>query len=227
VKKFHLSLTKQIFIGLALGRHRWRLTIHYFLDDHPHAKEQTIQWVRVLSRVFLSLIKMIIAPLLFSTLVVGIAGAGTVKEVGRIGLKALIYFEIVTTLALFIGLGAVNLTKPGHWRQSALGAEHRGEGDCGAGQQDDAAGSHRDDLPHRASSRRWPRTTCSRYVVFSLIFAVALGAIGEKGASGARLLRIALRGDVQVYEQHYALRAVGVGASHGGDRREQGAWRLA
>lgn len=66
-----------------------------------------------LSDIFLRLIKSIVAPLLFGTLVYGIAGTGSVKTMGRIGLKAIVYFEIITTLALFIGLGAVNLTKPG------------------------------------------------------------------------------------------------------------------
>lgn len=63
--------------------------------------------------IFLNLIKSIIGPLVFSTLVVGIAGGGELKKVGRMGLKALIYFEVVTTLGLFIGLAVVNLTKPG------------------------------------------------------------------------------------------------------------------
>src|SRR5947199_9897489 len=69
--------------------------------------------VRPLSTLFLNLIKSIIAPLIFSTLVIGIAGTGDIRQVGRIGVKSLIYFEIVTTFALFIGLAAVNLTKPG------------------------------------------------------------------------------------------------------------------
>lgn len=69
--------------------------------------------VKPLSVLFLNLIKSIIAPLIFSTLVVGIAGTGDIKQVGRIGVKALIYFEVVTTFALVIGLLAVNLTKPG------------------------------------------------------------------------------------------------------------------
>src|SRR5215468_8329064 len=111
MKKFRLSLTTQIFIGLAFGVIVGVL-IHR-LDADPKDKAEVIQWVRVLSRIFLSLIKVIIAPLIFSTLVVGIAGAGSIREVGRIGLKAIVYFEIVTTLALFIGLGAVNLTRPG------------------------------------------------------------------------------------------------------------------
>ena len=69
--------------------------------------------VRSLSTLFLNLIKSIIAPLIFATLVIGISGTGDIKQVGRIGIKSLIYFEIVTTLALFIGLAAVNITQPG------------------------------------------------------------------------------------------------------------------
>ena len=65
------------------------------------------------SNVFLRLIRSIIAPLLFGTLVAGIAGGGDLKHMGRIGVKAIVYFEIVTTLALFLGLAAVNLVRPG------------------------------------------------------------------------------------------------------------------
>lgn len=71
--------------------------------------------LKPLSTVFLRMIKSIIVPLLFSTLVIGIAGHGDdMKRVGRLALKSIIYFEIVTTLALFIGLAAVNLVKPGN-----------------------------------------------------------------------------------------------------------------
>lgn len=69
--------------------------------------------LQLLSKIFLKLIKTIIAPLLFGTLVVGIAGHSNLKQVGRMGIKSLIYFEVVTTLALFIGLGAINLTQAG------------------------------------------------------------------------------------------------------------------
>ena len=70
--------------------------------------------LKPLSTVFLRMIKSIIVPIIFGTLVVGIAGHGDdMKRVGRLALKSIIYFEIVTTIALFIGLGAVNLTKPG------------------------------------------------------------------------------------------------------------------
>ncbi len=69
--------------------------------------------LRVLALIFLRLIKTIIAPLLFATLVVGIAGHSNLRQVGRLGLRSIIYFEIVTTIAIFLGLGAINLTKAG------------------------------------------------------------------------------------------------------------------
>jgi proton glutamate symport protein len=71
-------------------------------------------FAKTVSTVFLRLIKTLIVPLLFSTLVVGIAGHGDdMKKVGRLALRSIIYFEIVTTIALFLGLAAVNLVKPG------------------------------------------------------------------------------------------------------------------
>ncbi len=68
----------------------------------------------LLSSLFIRMIQSLIAPLIFATLVIGIAGHGDdIKKVGRLALKSLIYFEVVTTLALFIGLAAVNITRPG------------------------------------------------------------------------------------------------------------------
>ncbi|HSP15367.1 MAG TPA: cation:dicarboxylase symporter family transporter [Thermoanaerobaculia bacterium] len=96
-----VSLTSKIFIGLILG-----ILLGWLKPDWGIA-------VRPLSILFLNMIKSVIAPLIFATLVIGIAGTGDIRQVGRIGLKALVYFEIVTTFALFIGLAAVNLTKPG------------------------------------------------------------------------------------------------------------------
>src|SRR5213593_262795 len=69
--------------------------------------------LRLLSLIFLNLIKTIIAPLLFATLVVGIAGHSNLRQVGRMGIKALVYFEVVTTVALFIGLAAINISRAG------------------------------------------------------------------------------------------------------------------
>src|SRR5262245_16405465 len=96
-----VSLTTKIFIGLILG-----VLLGWLKPEWGTA-------VRPLSLIFLALIKSIIAPLIFSTLVIGIAGTGDIRQVGRIGVKSLFYFEVVTTFALIIGLAAVNLTKPG------------------------------------------------------------------------------------------------------------------
>ena len=95
------SLTVWVFIAMIAG-------VIIGLDMPDIAKE-----LNVTGKIFLRLVKTIIAPLLFSTLVVGIAGHSNLKQVGRMGLKAIIYFEIVTTMALFIGLAAINLTQAG------------------------------------------------------------------------------------------------------------------
>ena len=79
--------------------------------------------IKPLADAFLRMIKMIIAPLLFSTLVVGIAGTGDLKAMGRIGLKAIIYFEVATTIALFLGLALVNIFQPGAGLAMPIGAD--------------------------------------------------------------------------------------------------------
>lgn len=97
-----VSLTQWILVSMVVG-----VSIGAYFPDVGVA-------LKPLSTVFLRMIKSIIVPLLFSTLVIGIAGHGDdMKRVGRLALKSIIYFEIVTTLALFIGLAAVNLVKPG------------------------------------------------------------------------------------------------------------------
>src|SRR5271155_6007029 len=106
-----ISLTTWIIIGLIAGI--------FFGMMLP---KQAVG-LAILGTIFLRLIKSIIAPLLFGTLVSGIAGTGNVKTMGRIGGKAILYFEMVTTVALFVGLGAVNLVQPGVGVQLQKGAE--------------------------------------------------------------------------------------------------------
>jgi proton glutamate symport protein len=96
-----ISLTAWIFIGMVAG-----IALGALL---PGVATQ----LAPVSNVFLRLIRSIIAPLLFGTLVYGMAGGGDLRRMGRIGLKAIIYFEVVTTIALFLGLAAVNLFRPG------------------------------------------------------------------------------------------------------------------
>lgn len=109
------SSTFWIFLGLLLG-----VVLGGFLpqDQYPEA----YNLFRFISKAFINLIKGLIVPLLFSTIVVGIAQTGDIKAVGRMGGKALLYFEVVTTLALFIGLGIANWLKPGANLPLDLGA---------------------------------------------------------------------------------------------------------
>jgi proton glutamate symport protein len=95
------NLTTWILVSMVIGAE--------FGNDFPWIAE----YLNIVSKIFIRLIKAIIGPLLFGTLVVGIAGHSNLKQVGRMGWKALLYFEIVTTIALFIGLGAINLTQAG------------------------------------------------------------------------------------------------------------------
>jgi len=95
------SLTAWIVVGMAAGAE-----LGY---DAPAVAVR----FQVLGAIFLRLIKVIIAPLLFGTLVVGIAGHADLKKVGRMGIKAIVYFEIVSTIAIFIGLAAINISRAG------------------------------------------------------------------------------------------------------------------
>lgn len=91
----------------------WILAAMVFGGVFGHTWPGIAAHTQILSQIFLQLIKAVIAPLLFATLVTGIAGHADLKKVGRMGIKALIYFEVVTTLALFIGLAAINISKAG------------------------------------------------------------------------------------------------------------------
>ncbi len=95
------SLTTWILVSMIIGV--------YLGHEFPELSQN----LKVLSQIFLKMIKTIIAPILFATLVVGIAGHSNLKQVGRMGWKSLLYFEVVTTIAIFIGLLAINLSKAG------------------------------------------------------------------------------------------------------------------
>jgi proton glutamate symport protein len=125
------------------------------------------------SNIFLRLIKSIIAPLLFGTLVAGIASTGSVKAMGRIGIKAIVYFEIVTTLALVVGLAAVNLFRPGEGMQLAQSAP--------AVDVPKAQTSFGSILEHTFPASiidAMARGEVLQIVVFSFLFAAAAASIG-------------------------------------------------
>jgi proton glutamate symport protein len=161
------SLTMQIMIGLVVGG-----VIGWLRPDWGNA-------VYFLRDIFINLIKSIIAPLVFSTIVVGIAGAGALRKVGRMGVKALVYFEIVTTAALFIGLAVVNFTKPGIG--VTLAATNT---DVIKTIEQSHPKTLVETIVHAFPSsviEAMVRGDVLQIVMFSVLFALAVSAIGEKG----------------------------------------------
>jgi proton glutamate symport protein len=172
-----LSNTTQILIGLVLG-----IAVGYLFPSSDAGGVHVAglaEQIKPLADVFLRMIKMIIAPLLFSTLVVGIAGTGDVKTMGRIGLKAIVYFEIATTIALFLGLGLVNLFKPGVGVSLPISADTRTAAAMVQNQQ-----HVWDILLHMVPTSvvdSMARGDILQVVVFSMFFGIAIAAIGAKG----------------------------------------------
>ncbi|MEO8027759.1 MAG: cation:dicarboxylase symporter family transporter [Bryobacteraceae bacterium] len=158
-----ISLTMWIFIGLFAG------VIFGVLFPGP-AKEMGL-----LSTIFLRMIKSIIAPLLFGTLVYGIAATGNVKTMGRIGGKAILYFEIVTTLALIVGLVFVNVVQPG------VGVKLDAPTGTEALQKADTSFSHILEHTFPASViDAMAKGEVLQIVVFAFLFGTAAAAIGSK-----------------------------------------------
>jgi proton glutamate symport protein len=125
--------------------------------------------------VFLRLIRSIIAPLIFATLVSGVAGGGDMKQMGRVGVKAILYFEIVTTLALFLGLAAVNLVRPG------LGVPiQRTSAEAALTQAPATFSSVLEHIFPTSLIDAMARNDVLQVVVFAFLFGAACAAIGAK-----------------------------------------------
>ncbi len=161
------SLTTQIMLGLVVGA-----LIGWLQPDWGNK-------VYFLRDIFINLIKSIIAPLVFSTIVVGIAGAGALKKVGRMGVKALVYFEIVTTAALFIGLAIVNFTKPGAGVTLAAGNIDIVK-TIGQAHPKTLVETIVHAFPSSVIDAM-VRGDVLQIVAFSVLFALAVSAVGDKG----------------------------------------------
>lgn len=170
--RFSLSLAQQIFLGMFIGgmigwlQPQWGSSL-FFLRD-----------------IFLNLIKSIIAPLVFSTIVVGIAGSGSARNVGRMGLRSLLYFEIVTTLALVIGLVVVNITQPG------VGIQLNGTSDAVQTIAQTQPKTLIQTLVHVFPSSivdALLRGDVLQIVAFSILFGFGISAVGEAAAPLVRV----------------------------------------
>jgi proton glutamate symport protein len=157
-----ISLTAWILIGLVAG-------IVFGAVAPGPAKQMGL-----LGTIFLRLIKSIIAPLLFGTLVSGIAGTGNVKTMGRIGGKAILYFEIVTSVALFVGLGAVNLIQPG------VGVALQKGATSGVEQTTTSFAQIIEHTFPTSVIDAMARGDVLQIVVFAFLFGTACAAIGDK-----------------------------------------------
>jgi proton glutamate symport protein len=176
------SLTPWIFLGMLAG-------VEFGLDAPALALES-----RVFSDIFLRLIKVIVAPLIFGTLVTGVAGHGNASSVGRLGLKSLVYFEVLTTVALAIGLVAINISQAGIGA-SGTPIEHHATSKIEVHPANEAA-------PPPALSwqqfllRVFPENIASavaenqilEVAVFALLFGLALGRLSEE--KRAPMLRV-------------------------------------
>jgi len=161
------KLTTQIFLGMALG-----IVVGHFIGDRA-------AHLTVLSDIFLRLIKMVIAPLVFATLVVGIAKLGDIRSLGRIGLKTFLYFQCATAVALISGILLVNFFQPGsrmHINLPKQGTE--------IGIDATAHASAKDFVTHVIPTSIFDsmaRNEILQIVVFSLFFGASIPALGEKG----------------------------------------------
>ena len=168
------GLTPWIFWAMVAG-------IEVGLDAPGIAVE-----LRVLSDVFLRLIKTIVAPLILATLITGIAGHGDLKGVGRMGVKALVYFEVATTLALVIGLVAINLTKAGVGlampvTQAQVSGTRPGAAGAVAAP---VAGTHWDEFLLHVFPENLAKSVAEGQIlqvaVFAVIFGIALATLSEE-----------------------------------------------
>lgn len=166
----HSKLTALIFIALILG-----VIVGHFAPDFAVK-------MKPFAVIFLRMVKMIIAPLLFATLVVGIAGHGDAKSLGKIGLKTIIYFEIVTTLALIIGLTMANIFKPGVGFVTGMSphAIHMQEAGLMAGAQAHTSISQMvTGIFPTSIFDAMAQGNLLQIVVFSIFFALAIVAVGK------------------------------------------------
>lgn len=163
------KLTFFIFLALVLG------IIFGWLAPSIAVKMQP------LADMFLRMVKMIIAPLIFATLVVGIAGHGDIKHLGKIGLKTIIYFEIVTTLALILGLVMANVFKPGIGFNIDLNSVSMAAVEKMQNVQIDHSFSHLlVDMVPTSVFKSMAEGNLLQIVVFAIFFALAICAVGQK-----------------------------------------------
>lgn len=190
MKKSSNLLTLYIFIAMIIGIGTgYSVFLAYGNAATPAGTKDTPQIfadnISILTDIFLRLVKMIIAPLVFSTLVVGVAKLGDIKAVGRIGGKTMLWFISATFVSLFLGLVLVNIMKPGISLQLPLPDEHASSGIAKADMT--LRGFFHHVVPDSVIDAMG-RNEILQIVVFAIFFGVAAAAIGEKAMPVVKLL---------------------------------------
>jgi len=174
MKRILLNLNFQVLVAILLG-----IAVGiWFPAFAPTAK--------IISEKFIDLIKWLIAPIIFLTIVLGIASMGDMKKVGRVGGKAILYFEIITTFALFIGLAVANILKPGEGL--AINVSHNAKDLTKLADYEKQAGSGWDFITHIISPNMFDSFTRGD-ILQILLFAILFGfGISKMGAAGQSLI---------------------------------------
>ncbi|WP_434676247.1 C4-dicarboxylate transporter DctA [Pseudomonas sp. D3-10] len=200
--RWYSQLYVQVLIGIVIGA-----AIGYFVPDIG-AKLQPF------ADGFIKLIKMLLAPIIFGTVVVGIAKMGNIKEVGRIGVKALIYFEILSTIALVVGLIVVNIVKPGvgmNINASALDASAIGKYSQVANEQGGTVEFFLNIIPQTFIGA-FSNGVMLQVILLSVLMGVALVQMGETSKPLINTIDLFLQGLFKIVAMVMRLAPIGAGA---------------
>lgn len=200
--RWYGQLYIQVLIGIVIGG-----AIGYF-EPQLGAKLQP------LADGFIKLIKMLLAPIIFGTVVVGIAKMGSIKEVGRIGVKALTYFEIVTTLALVIGLIVVNVVKPGvgmNINSATLDGSAVQKYSQAAEQQGGTVDFFLNIIPHTFADA-FAKGSMLQVILISVLMGIALVQLGEKSKPLVNIIDLFMQGLFKIVGMVMRLAPLGAGA---------------
>jgi aerobic C4-dicarboxylate transport protein len=195
--KIFRNLTVRVLIAIALG-----VLLGVFAPGPAKA-------MRPLGDTFINLVKMVIGPIIFLTIVLGIANMADLKKVGKVGAKALLYFEVVTTFALAIGLVVVNLSKPG----SGIDVSALAKGDISKYAEQGKAMSFVDFFTHIIPAsfiKPFADGDILQIVFVAVLFGVALAAFGERGSSLTAILDQTLQVFFRIV--HYIMLVAPIGA---------------
>ena len=174
MKKFKLGLAWQILIGLVLG---------VIVGAVFYGNDNVTTYLQPVGTIFMNMIKMIVVPIIISTLILGVAGTGDMKKLGKLGLKTIIYFEVVTTLAIIIGICAANIFQPG----VGVDMSHLSKGDISQYQtttEEVQHGGFADTIISVVPTNIIAAMASGNMlaiIFFSVLFGLGVAAIGEKG----------------------------------------------